>query len=234
MGLYPLAIFRDRPIMFLSMGEKAGTLRNQAGPWGDAPVTGSPNFDRGPIPLSMRSINFPNSATHRFQIDYSAAMQMQAFTLEAWLTTVDQTAIHQIMSRDKSSAVAQRSWQFRMNSSGFIQFVLLSNNTGTNTVLQSNRAINDGRRHHVVVARDGVTMWIFIDGVLDKSVANSYTIAGTEPLCIGWRDTGNPQEPWDGNLSCLAAYNYVLSLAQIKRHWRVGLGLEAEPLGISV
>lgn len=83
-------------------------------------------------------------------------------------------------------------------------------------------AVDDDRWHHVAGVYDGTKLCLYVDGVLDNSVAASGLIdLYDDPIMIGenalLRDPrGYPSRSWKGLIDDVRIYNYALSETDIK------------------
>ncbi len=83
--------------------------------------------------------------------------------------------------------------------------------------LVSTRAINDGQWHHVAAVYDGAATYLYIDGVLDASVAASGSVVtNTYPVMIG-ENAEATGRTFDGWMDDVQIYDYALSADDVKQ-----------------
>lgn len=92
-----------------------------------------------------------------------------------------------IVTKD-DSAISQRTWGTGLNANGTITFYVY-NQLGTISIINSATVVNNNTEYNLQFTWDGVTQKIFIDGVLDASVAFAGTSlkSSTEFILIGAR-----------------------------------------------
>ncbi|MCX6903384.1 MAG: LamG domain-containing protein [Verrucomicrobia bacterium] len=84
------------------------------------------------------------------------------------------------------------------------------------TRVTTKRAVGDGQWHHVVGVYDGQRVAVYVDGVLDGSVAASGPLAlNTEPVWLGDNSAARGQS-FNGLLDDVRLYAYGLSEEEIK------------------
>jgi len=88
--------------------------------------------------------------------------------------------------------------------------------------LYGNKAVNDGKWHHVAGIYDGEKMYIYIDGVVDVSQSASGAIATNDhPVYIG-ENAEMTGRFWNGLIDDVRVYNYALSEGQITALYNEG------------
>jgi len=88
--------------------------------------------------------------------------------------------------------------------------------------LYGNKAVNDGKWHHVAGVYDGEKMYIYIDGVVDVSQPASGAIATNDhPVFIGENVEMNNRF-WNGLIDDVRVYNYALSEGRITALYNEG------------
>jgi hypothetical protein len=88
--------------------------------------------------------------------------------------------------------------------------------------MYGNKAVNDGKWHHVAGLYDGEKMYIYIDGVVDVSQPASGAIATNDhPVFIG-ENVEVPERFWNGLIDDVRVYNYALSEGQVTALYNEG------------
>jgi hypothetical protein len=81
--------------------------------------------------------------------------------------------------------------------------------------LYGNKAVNDGKWHHVAGVYDGEKMYIYIDGIVDVSQPATGAIATNDhPVYIG-ENAEMTERFWNGLIDDVRVYNYALSEGRI-------------------
>ena len=95
-------------------------------------------------------------------------------------------------------------------------------NKGRSPSLTSQRAVDDGQWHHVVGQYDGQKVALYLDGVLEDSLAAAGPVAiNTEPVMIG-RNSMGPSRSFNGWMDDVRLYRRALSPAEIQALYRSG------------
>jgi len=88
--------------------------------------------------------------------------------------------------------------------------------------LYGNKAVNDGKWHHVAGVYDGEKMYIYIDGIVDVSQPASGAVAtNDQPVFIGENAEINNRF-WNGLIDDVRVYNYALSEGRITALYNEG------------
>jgi hypothetical protein len=102
------------------------------------------------------------------------------FTVEAWIQMAAQPADKVVVDAYKNGS---STWQVLVSAAGKVVFYEANPNGAASTGTAS---VSDGAWHHIAVCRTGSTLMTFVDGALDKSVANSKNHANAaDYLAIG-------------------------------------------------
>jgi hypothetical protein len=190
--------------------ETSGTTAN------DSTSSNNGTYTNGPTLAASAAV--PGSgavaATFDGSNDYVAIPNQSAFnitgtiTVAAWIKVSSFTSAWQAIVTKGDSA-----WRLsRNNATNTIHFDC----TGLSTD-QVNGAIsvNDGGWHHVVGVYDGSAMKLYIDGVLDTSVASSGTIAtNTFAVQIG-QNAEQAGRNWNGAIYDVRVYSRALSASDV-------------------
>ncbi len=151
---------------------------------------------------SGQSLDFASNNGVVYAADDAAVLNLQTLTASFWVN---------IDTMSSYSSFLNKGYRWRVRqfiSTGRISFIT---DGPSNYNLIGNIAIDDGQWHHVAVVYDGVTKSIYIDGVLDVSVAATGAINyfSNIPLRIG--DLG-----FDGRLDDLRLYQGGLTQAEVQ------------------
>ncbi|MFA5932493.1 MAG: DUF2341 domain-containing protein [Microgenomates group bacterium] len=153
-------------------------------------------------------------------------------TLEAWIKTPSPTDNFPMIVT--KSGASDNGYEFRFNSTNGKLQVIYGGTTPTNLV--GNTVLAANTWYHVTTTYDGVTAKIYLNGVLDNSVAMTGTItANTEHLLIGARyESGTPAYFYTGQIDAVRIYDYARSASQIVSDMNAGHPAVGSPIGSAV
>lgn len=108
-------------------------------------------------------------------------------------------------------------WVFGYDSGGTWTIRIAGTNTATSkTTVQ----MRDGNTHHVVVAKNGATAEVYVDGVLVASPTGLGAASSVSPLHFG---RGGPTTSYaDATFDCIAVYATALSGERALAHYTAG------------
>jgi hypothetical protein len=115
------------------------------------------------------------------------------FTVECWFTISTAKAYACLVNLYDGGG-----WYLALDATGTKLFGAVF---GPAVYLTSTSTVSDGAWHHVAMTRSGTTLSLFVDGVREVTVTNSYNITSTSALDIG-RLATFPRD-WPGNISNL-------------------------------
>lgn len=218
---YPSLVLADEPAVYLRLGEPSGTIAvDSSGGGRDGeyhfPTLGTPGLLVGD---SDTCVTFVAASTDFISIDLAdnSVWDSTTITCEALIRTSASGAIHSTWDRDDGSS---RVFQFRMEASGVLGMIVFTAGGTVNASVTGSTSINDGQPHHIVGTYDGTTIKLFVDGVLDGSVAHSGTLNTGGRLTLGANESGGGHaQAWDGDLDEAAYYLTALSAARIAAHF---------------
>ncbi len=101
---------------------------------------------------------------------------------------------------------------------------VISNNNGLyqNHGVEGNVNVEDGQWHHTVGVYDGSMIYLYVDGVLDKSLdATGTIVTNSHEVCIG----GNAEYEgrcFNGLIDDVAIFNHALSENDVKQLYKMG------------
>ncbi|TRX40768.1 LamG-like jellyroll fold domain-containing protein [Flavobacterium restrictum] len=139
-------------------------------------------FGYAPERTFVRCINFDGTNDY---LDAGKVLDLNtSFTVSAWINRDATTLDKSILS--KKDAAFTSGYDFKINSTGKVE---MSWKNGTTQTITSNATIPSGIWHNVGVIYDGTNAKLYIDGVLDKTVALSNVLAAsTQSFLIGAAD----------------------------------------------
>ncbi len=157
----------------------------------------------------------------------AASLQLQQFTLAAWVKTTSSGSLQTFISKDNDSNTTRNYW-LGLTSGGAYgtdgSIVLFSKVGGVNdgVAVAGTTLVNDGIWHHVAATMDGTRASIFIDGKLESSTTYTGTLyTGTEVVYLGGAPTTHP---YKGIIDEARIYNRALSPLAIEQlaNWATG------------
>ena len=89
--------------------------------------------------------------------------------------------------------------------------------------LVGNKTLTDGVWHHVAFTREGASLKVYVDGILDNSTSQGpWNTDSTSQFMIGAYNPSNPQQFFNGTIDEFAAYNKSLSASEVLAHYNAG------------
>ena len=148
----------------------------------------------------------------------AAALQLQDFTLEAWIR---RASADQVTSDPTSYAggaalfaFGSQGYAFGFNNNGTLGLSKIDVNGVSSTA-----AVTDTNLHYVAVTKSGSSVVFFVDGAASPAVSYNEQFVFTTPAAIGVRaDTvdGNNNASFLGSIDELAVYNRALTAQEVQ------------------
>lgn len=171
-------------------------------------------FPRFPCSFNTPScgISF-NGTSDRVTVPYNASLSLTQFTVAAWIKT-SSTATYQTVVGKQYDATNQNYTLYVHDGKAEITFQHSPIVTGGGQVSTGTSIVNDGQWHYLAGTFDGSNLKIYVDGVLENTLATTYTpLTSTFPFAIGaWPAGGNPLS---GSVDELSVWNTALPASQI-------------------
>ncbi len=149
-----------------------------------------------------------------------------AITIEAWVKVGSFTKTWQAIVTK-----GDNSWRLhRYNNTNFVSF---GTSGLSNTDLNGDIYINDGKWHHIAGVFNGTTKFLYIDGVLDASIAVTGAInTSTHPVLIGENaQTESSNRHFNGTMDEVRIWNIARTEQQIKAGINQELNAQAGLVG---
>jgi hypothetical protein len=167
------------------------------------------------------SADFPDVSGQR---DYYPSWTTgSAYSAEAWFRPDNATPPagtgRTIMGHDTNGSAL--TWRLFINTDGRVQ-IFHTDIGGTFRIVTSTTVIVPGLTYHVVATWDGATLCLYLNGVLEGSVAAASVWNSGSPLNIGSLYSGSTSEHFDGRLDEVAVYGTALSQARVTAHYQAG------------
>jgi hypothetical protein len=116
-------------------------------------------------------------------------------TIEAWVRISATGKLHCIASKRPSVGAAE--WDLFINASQQIQFLTYASGSAIGNAVGST-AISTGVWYHVAATREGSTMRVFLDGVLDGSATQTGTVQSSTQAFLVGRSAFNTTRDFQG------------------------------------
>lgn len=186
-----------------SANANTGTLTN--GPvWTDGKVGQALQFDG-----SNDHVVLPTSSSLNITGDIS---------LESWIKT-SSTGFPHIFGGYQSSS-PYPGYAIALGANADPGKFCFWNGTGWNCTTTN---VNDGKWHHVAAVLSGSTLYLYIDGIINRTVTSVATIPSyTSTRVIGGRSDANVTYIWNGKLDDVRLYNYARTHAQVQWDYNKG------------
>ena len=221
---YVSTVLADSPLFLLRCQESSGQLVDSADSHNTVTIVGTPTYNQSggvSSDSSSRSVLFTAANPDYFEIGYSASLDIgDVGSCECLIKRADaSTAEMALIAKDQ----------------GF--FLGLTNNriliaqSSVAEIARSTATITDTTSwHHIVITKSAGTVKQYLDGSdVTGTVTNSTWGNGASPLTTIGDEAGNP---YNGNASEFAVYNYALTAAQVLAHYNALTGA-ASPGGKS-
>jgi Concanavalin A-like lectin/glucanases superfamily/IPT/TIG domain len=208
---YPSTVVADHPVSYWRMNDGSGTVAHDTQHVDDGSLQGGTTFSAeapitgggsviGPITVSGAGSN---------------GLQPAQWTLELW----EKIAAPPSASYTSLFRARAYGWALSMEAGGKVAGWVDVSNSQSYSV-ESPENVADGKWHYVVLSYDGQTLTLYVDGARSNSTSapgSTYYCCDNEDI-IG-ADTDWGYQPFYGNLSEVAVYNFALSPAQVAAHY---------------
>ncbi|PIB32252.1 MAM protein [Gaetbulibacter sp. 5U11] len=158
-----------------------------------------------------RSVYF-NGANSYMDMDNNLDLNPSGFTLSTWIK-------REASDSGTKSIISKRNNPFN---SGY-DLQILNNNrirmywkNGSNQVLTSNTRIPDNEWHHIAFIYNGTRLYLYIDGVLDKSANKSAPLQTDESFLVAAASKTSTTQFFRGNIDEIRVWDTDLSINQIR------------------
>jgi hypothetical protein len=221
---YQGTVLADNPLAFYPLNldvDTSGTATDVSGNGNDGTyVNIFPGYNNstGPSAYITNAVIFNGVDT---SVDLSGSSSLTglngAATLEAWVQPADSTSFGDIIAKGYDSSTYQESYIRVDGPYGAVYDV----NLGNAQITGGQQATN---WTHVVLANDGTSTSLYINGVLIQSKSDSSgAISFSDPWAIGNGTSAGNGRHFNGNISEVAVYSHGLTADQVLNHYFVGL-----------
>lgn len=217
---YQSTVLADNPLAFYPLNlevDTGGTATDVSGNGNDGAyvnIFSGFNNSTGPSAYITNAVSFDGFDT---SVDLSGASSLTslagAVTLEAWVQPADSTSFGDIIAKGYDSSTYQESYIRVDGPYGAIYDVNLGN-----------AQITGGQQAaswtHVVLANNGTTTSLYINGVLIQSKSDSVGgLSFSDPWAIGNGTSAGNGRHFNGNISQVALYSHALTASQVLNHY---------------
>ena len=228
-SLYRTAVMQDGPVGYWRLGDSGASAADASGNGATGTYQAAVGDHQRPGLIggdADRSAMFPggSGADRCVLVAVSPLKTQGTLSLEAWVSAHDLAGAEGILVRSGQGTDEQ--YELAITSGGG----LLYQHRDAGTVvrnLQTGVAIRPGVTTHCVVTRasDGFTVEFFVNGYsfFSGTVPAPAGPNASQALSIGGTN-GSIAKNYYGREDEVALYNYVLSPAQILKHYRIGAG----------
>ena len=166
----------------------------------------APIADRFLIPTASFSFDGTNELV---EVPEAPAFEGDAIAVSVWLNVAALSPGGRVRSDLVNKDGAQRQWTLQLEQSGKIRAAVFT--SGGQQLVDSSAQLPTVAWHHVVFTWDKSTLKIYVDGVLDASIAATGDLnQGAQPLRIG-----GDQSFFAGSLDDVRIYNRALSAIEV-------------------
>jgi hypothetical protein len=160
--------------------------------------------------VAERSIYFDGSDDY---IDMENRLNLNPleFTISAWIKRDTGAVNGSIIS--KRDALFTQGYDLKINNAGKLQMVWKKR---ADQSLTSITTIPENEWHHVAAIYNGITLSLYIDGVLDRSANLSGPLNTSESFYIGAGGNQTPNSFFRGNIDEVRLWNGALSVDQLR------------------
>lgn len=225
---YYSEVMADTPLAYYRLGDTSTTMSDSSGNGrngtyynildDDTTTLGVPGLLDGD---TDNAASFDGLDDFGFVTD-AAWMNTGTITLEAIVKLASVNRVQNIMTRQGSSA--QQVFQFRVHSTNKPQLIIWTVASGTTAlVLTGATTLAQNTRYHLAGTYDGSTLRLYVNGVLDGSLAVtasplvSKTI-GLSVACLSASPTATPAQLLHGVVDESAIYSTALSATRLAAH----------------
>ena len=216
---YVQQVVGDGAVAYWRLGETSGTTAVDSIGGNNGTISGGVTLNQPGATTDGNPAMTFNGSTGK--IVTSSFTFSASYSVEVWLKTSVYGATWPPLFSTRTTNAAP---QLFLGMEGDHLYFLLH---GGASPISGTRIIEDGNWHHVVCIVTPTAQSIYVDGVLDKTVANTQSGALTATVRIGW-DEPNAAF-WNGLLDDVAIYPSALTPTQIAAHYATGVSSLTSP-----
>lgn len=139
-----------------------------------------------------------------------------AITISAWIKGVVNSQFYGIISKDKYTVPASRSYSFVISDTNKLRLFLGSDASST---INSINNVPNNAWTHVVGTFDGTTEKLYINGAFDNSISSIPITLSSVSVIIGAINPATPAYFFNGSIDEVRIYNRALSQGEISNYF---------------
>jgi hypothetical protein len=228
-SLYSQVVLSDGPASYWKLDETAGTTATDSAGANNGTYTGGPVLNQtSGVKDAATAVTFDGSNDYVAGTDVHDFAGTSSFSAEVWFNrgTGNLTAWRRLISKERYvSSTDKGGWSLQINAStdgapqavGFYRW----NGASSQALVNSSIATKAGTWYHVVATYDGTTMRLYVNGVLENSLATGLSVENhTQQFALGKLSNGSSY--YNGLMDEVAVYGSALSQQQITEHYNAG------------
>jgi hypothetical protein len=160
-----------------------------------------------------KALSFNGTSGYASTPDSPALDIVSAGTLEAWVKINALNQWHGIIAKANTSSDAARNYAMEITNTNQVA-CFLGNGSAATPLMTSTTALATGAFYHIACTWDGANLKVYVNGVMERSVAQSLTpAANTDSLMIG--QYGGGADFANATIDEIRIYSKALSAAEI-------------------
>jgi hypothetical protein len=219
---YENTVLADSPSGYWRLGDTSGTTAAAksgavTGTYTNGPLLGI----GGAVGDADTSVTFDGSNDYVSFGDNFDQTGTTSFSVECWVyPTAAATANYPVLVGKYTGTAG---WNLYLESSAelipnAVTFERAASGSDYAGSQNTSTALQLGRWYHVVATYDGSTMKVYLNGVLQESIASSRSLANTAQAMT----VGGTGDPFAGRIDEVAIYGTALSLTRVQAHYNAG------------
>jgi hypothetical protein len=171
-------------------------------------------FGYAPQVIAERCVYFDGSVDY-IDVEDRLDLDPTGFTLSAWIK-------RDAADSGTKSIISKRPTSFGPTTEGY-DLRILDNNTiqmywrnGGPQSISTSTSIPDDEWHHIAAIYDGTTIYLYIDGVIDNSIARTPPVATNHSFIIAASGKGTTTQHFRGNIDEVRVWDTALSEDQLR------------------
>jgi hypothetical protein len=166
-----------------------------------------------------------NGGDSYINIGNPTSLQLQDFTIEAWILRSSSSIVSQVANNADLLAYGSGGYGFGMLNDGSLYLT----KSGVDSVTVSTGLADTNNFHHAAVTKSGSTVIFYLDGASVGMVSYGSVFTFGSSVSIGAQG-GNEQAPFYGAIDELAIYSRALSSNEILSIYNAGSGGKCDAL----
>lgn len=213
---YAALVTDDAPVAYWRMDEASGNLADEISGRA-ATVSGNPTYEvAGALEDDDNTAIDLDGSGDYFSVAYDADLNPAQFSLEAWFyRDVDTGGSERIID----TAASNKGFRMSIHPTTDVLFASLGDGSALSNT-SGITATQTGQWYHGVITYDGATVRIYLNGSLENSAADGYSVNTSADMRIGGLLAGG--ESFNGKLDEIAVYDRALDAQEVYDHFSMG------------